>query len=49
MAEGDLYAAVPGRDLAKLADTTATISTANAKLLEYHQARRQSTVSQETV
>src|SRR5688572_31652015 len=38
--EGDLYAAVPGRDLARLADTTATISGANAKLLEYHQARR---------
>lgn len=41
VAEGDLYAAVPGRDLAKLAEATATISTANAKLLEYHQARRQ--------
>src|SRR5687767_2104078 len=49
IAEGDLYAAVPGRDLARLADTTATISAANAKLLEYHQARRHQLSSQEIV
>jgi uncharacterized protein (DUF169 family) len=40
MAEGDLYAAVPGKDLATLAGMTATISAANAKLMEYHQERR---------
>ncbi len=39
--EGELYAAVPGKDLAKLAETAATISAANARLLEYHQVRRQ--------
>jgi uncharacterized protein (DUF169 family) len=39
--EGELYAAVPGRDLARLAEESATIKTANAELLEYHQARRQ--------
>jgi uncharacterized protein (DUF169 family) len=49
VAEGDLYAAVPGRDLARLADTAATISSANARLLEYHQARRQQLSIQETV
>jgi uncharacterized protein (DUF169 family) len=46
--EGDLYAAVPGRDVARLADATATIRSANAKLLEYHQARRQQLSTQET-
>ena len=39
--EGELYAVVPGKDLAKLAETGATISTANARLQEYHEARRQ--------
>jgi uncharacterized protein (DUF169 family) len=48
LAEGDLYAAVPGRDLAKLADATAAIAAANAKLLEYHQARRHQLSTQET-
>jgi uncharacterized protein (DUF169 family) len=38
--EGELYAAVPGKDLARLADATSTINAANAKLFEYHQARR---------
>jgi uncharacterized protein (DUF169 family) len=38
--EGEMYAAVPGRDLARLAETTGTIRSANAQLLEYHQARR---------
>jgi uncharacterized protein (DUF169 family) len=47
--EGDLYAAVPGRDLAQLADATATIRSANATLLEYHQARRQQLSTEETV
>ena len=39
--EGELYAAVPGKDLVKLAETAGTISAANATLLEYHQGRRQ--------
>lgn len=39
--EGELYAAVPGKDLAKVADEAQTIGSANAKLLEYHQQRRQ--------
>lgn len=38
---GDLYAAVPGKDLARLAEETATIGAANAKLLEYHRGRKQ--------
>jgi len=38
--EGEMYAAVPGKDLAQLAETTSTIKSANAQLLEYHQARR---------
>lgn len=38
--EGELYAAVPGRDLERLAAATGTISSANAKLLEYHRGRR---------
>lgn len=46
--EGELYAAVPGKDLAKLEDATGTIRSANAKLLEYHQARRQQLTTQPT-
>lgn len=46
--EGELYAAVPGKDLAKLADSTGTISSANAKLMEYHQARRHQLTTQGT-
>ena len=48
MEEGELYAAVPGRDLAKLAETAATISSANAKLMEYHETRRQQLTTQST-
>jgi uncharacterized protein (DUF169 family) len=40
-AEGELYAAVPGKDLERLASATGAIASSNAKLLEYHQARRQ--------
>jgi uncharacterized protein (DUF169 family) len=47
VAEGDLYAAVPGPALGRLAEAAATISVANAKLLEYHQARRHQLLSQE--
>jgi uncharacterized protein (DUF169 family) len=41
LGEGELYAALPARDLPTLADKAHTIATANAKLQEYHQARRQ--------
>jgi uncharacterized protein (DUF169 family) len=47
LADGELYAAVSGTDLAKLAEATATISAANATLLEYHQSRRAELSSQE--
>jgi uncharacterized protein (DUF169 family) len=39
--EGELYAALPGLDLAKVAEKARTIAAGNAKLREYHQARRQ--------
>jgi uncharacterized protein (DUF169 family) len=39
--EGELYAAVPGKDLERVAEETETISVANARLLQYHQERRQ--------
>jgi len=38
--EGELYAVVPGRDLAALARTCGTIASANTKLKEYHEGRR---------
>jgi uncharacterized protein (DUF169 family) len=39
--EGELYAAVPGKYLEKIADAAGAVSAANAKLQEYHEARRQ--------
>jgi len=41
LGEGELYAALRGKDLASLADKARTIAAANAKLQHYHQARRQ--------
>ncbi len=38
--ESDLYVAVPGRDLHRIADEAATIASANATLLEYHEGRK---------
>jgi uncharacterized protein (DUF169 family) len=38
--EGELYVAIPGKDVGRVADQAQTIATANAKLLEYHQERR---------
>jgi uncharacterized protein (DUF169 family) len=38
--ENDLYVAVPGRDLLKVAAEIATIMMANNTLLLYHQDRR---------
>jgi uncharacterized protein (DUF169 family) len=39
LAEEDLYVAVPGSHLFRIADELETIVAANAKLAEYHQAR----------
>jgi uncharacterized protein (DUF169 family) len=41
LGEDELYVAVPGRDLARVADEAQTIAAANAKLSEYHRGRRQ--------
>lgn len=38
--EDEIYMMVPGKDLAKVADEIQTIVEANAKLSEYHRARR---------
>ena len=42
----ELYAAVPGRDLARLADSVQIVQSANARLMEYHEARRHDLTSQ---
>jgi uncharacterized protein (DUF169 family) len=39
--EDELYVAVPGKDVAKVAEEIQTIADANAKLSEYHRGRRQ--------
>lgn len=39
--EGELYIAVPGKHLAKIAEASATVRSANATLREYYEARRQ--------
>src|ERR1700745_201995 len=41
LAEGELYAMVPGKDVERIADELETIASANAKLHEYHSSRRQ--------
>ena len=38
--QSELYVAVPGRDLQRIADEAATIASANAALLEYHENRK---------
>ncbi len=40
LGEDELYVAVPGNDLARVADEGKTIAAANAKLSEYHRERR---------
>ena len=40
LGEDELYVAVPGNDLARVADEVKTIAAANAKLSEYHRERR---------
>ena len=39
--EDELYVAVLGRDLSRIAEEAQTITAANAKLSEYHRGRRQ--------
>ena len=39
--EDELYVAIPGRDLAQLADELDVIAAANARLADYHSQRRQ--------
>ena len=41
LGEDELYAVVPGRDLARVMTELQTIVTANAQLAEYHRAKRQ--------
>jgi uncharacterized protein (DUF169 family) len=41
LGEDQLYAVVPGKDLERVAAELETIVSANAKLAEYHRARRQ--------
>ena len=40
LGDDELYVAIPGRDLAKLASESQTIATANAALSDYHRGRR---------
>ena len=42
LGESEMYAALASKDLPKVAEKARTIAAANAKLQEYHQARRQS-------
>ena len=39
--EDELYVAVPGKDLSRIAEESQTIAGANATLAEYHRGRRQ--------
>jgi uncharacterized protein (DUF169 family) len=41
MGDDELYVAVPGKDLPRIAEEAQTIAAANAKLSEYHRGRRQ--------
>lgn len=40
--DDELYVAVPGKDLPRIAEEAQIIASANAKLMEYHRGRRQS-------
>jgi uncharacterized protein (DUF169 family) len=40
LAEGELYAMVPGKDVERIANELETTASANAKLEEYHRSRR---------
>ena len=45
--EDELYVAVPGKDLARVADEVQTIVAANAQLSEYHRGRRQALATEQ--
>ena len=45
LADGELYAVIPGKVLSRVAAELDTVVNANAQLAEYHQARRQSLAS----
>ena len=40
LGESDLYVAVPGKDVARIAEETAVVRGANATLMQYHQDRK---------
>jgi uncharacterized protein (DUF169 family) len=40
LSETELYVAVPGRDVARIAGEVAVVASANAALLDYHRARK---------
>jgi uncharacterized protein (DUF169 family) len=40
LSDDELYVAIPGKDLARVADEVQTIATANAALSDYHRGRR---------
>jgi uncharacterized protein (DUF169 family) len=43
--DAELYAVIPGRALARVAEDAVTIASANAKLLDYHSQRRRQLLS----
>ena len=45
LSEADLYVAIPGRDLVRVAEETAVVRSANATLLDYHQSAEAGTGS----
>ena len=44
--DGELYVAIPGKDVSRVADQAQTIATANAKLSEYHEERPRTITSE---
>jgi uncharacterized protein (DUF169 family) len=46
LGEDELYVAIPGRDVARVAAEAQTIADANVKLSEYHQGRRRALATQ---
>jgi uncharacterized protein (DUF169 family) len=46
LGQDELYVAVPGKDIACVADETQTIASANATLTGYHRERRQALATQ---
>lgn len=44
LGDSDLYVAVPGKDVARIAEETTVVRAANATLMQYHQDRKQQLV-----